>query len=390
MGILNSFRTVTAATSTFPAMADVIMEAQNNPVVYSTGYAYYDPIGYVSATRDQAMSLSAVARCRNIIAGTLASIPLELYSSKGEELPRPRWMKQPDPNSTRGATLAWTIDDLIFHGNAYWQIIDVYKEDGRPSAFRFIPYSRVTPNYNFNSTLVVGYSVDGATVPNSGLNSLITFQALDEGVLKRGATTIKTAQSLEQAARRSAEEPIPSGTLRNTGMDLPEEQVLSLLSKWKTARSTRATAYLTSNLEFKAEQFDNSQQQLVESRKAMQTMLAQMMNVPPYLIGAESGSSMTYNNAEGEKRFLVDFSLRNYITPIEQRLSMDDITIMGQYVEFDLDDFLRGNPAERAAFYRDVVPLGILTVDEARDLEDLAPSNSPVTPPQTGVPINGN
>jgi phage portal protein BeeE len=68
---------------------------------------------------------------------------------------------------------------------------------------------------------------------------------------------------------------------------------------------------------------------------------------------------------------------------------MDDITIMGQYVEFDLDDFLRGNPAERAAFYRDVVPLGILTVDEARDLEDLAPSNSPVTP-QIGVPTNGD
>jgi hypothetical protein len=54
-----------------------------------------------------------------------------------------------------------------------------------------------------------------------------------------------------------------------------------------------------------------------------------------------------------------------------------------------LDDFLRGNPAERAAFYRDVVPLGILTVNEARELEDLAPSNSPVATP-TGVTTNGN
>jgi phage portal protein BeeE len=62
---------------------------------------------------------------------------------------------------------------------------------------------------------------------------------------------------------------------------------------------------------------------------------------------------------------------------------------MGSYIRFDLDDFLRGNPAERAAFYRDVVPLGILTVNEARELEDLAPSNSPIATP-TGATTNGD
>jgi HK97 family phage portal protein len=149
---------------------------------------------------------------------------------------------------------------------------------------------------------------------------------------------------------------------------------MNLLARFKSARNTRATAYMTSNLEYQPMQFDNTQLQLVESRKAMQTMVAQMMNVPAYLLDAETGGSLTYNNAEGQKRYLVDFSLRNIITVLENRLSMDDITIMGQHVRFDLDDFLRGNPTERAAFYRDVVPLGILTVDEARAMEDLSPA----------------
>jgi len=250
----------------------------------------------------------------------------------------------------------------------------VYKEDGRPSAFRYINYNRVTPKYGNDMHMVEGYLVDGANVPNNGLGSLITFQALDEGVLKRGAPTIKTAIALEQAAKRSAEEPVPNGVLKNTGMDLPEDQVMNLLARFKQARNSRATAYMTSNLEYQPMQFDNAQLQLVESRKAIQTMIAQMMNVPAYLLDAETGGSLTYNNAEGQKRYLVDFSLRNIITVLENRLSMDDITITGQHVRFDLDDFLRGNPTERAAFYRDVVPLGILTVDEARAMEDLSPA----------------
>ena len=372
MGIRDSLRLVKNA-ELLPSYQDVY--AQLEPNVYGSTYGVASlNVPFTWITRDEAMTVPAVARARNIVAGTLASLPLELYNNRDEELPKLRWMKQPDPNSAYGTMMAWTIDDLIFNGSSYWQIIEVFKEDGRPSAFRYINFSRVTPEYNDNSTMVESYRVDNTRVPNSGLGSLITFQALDEGVLKRGAATIKTAIALEQAAKRSAEEPVPNGVLKNTGMDLPEDQVMNLLARFKAARNTRATAYMTSNLEYQPMQFDNTQLQLVESRKAMQTMIAQMMNVPAYLLDAETGGSLTYNNAEGQKRYLVDFSLRNIITVLENRLSMDDITIMGQHVRFDLDDFLRGNPTERAAFYRDVVPLGILTVDEARAMEDLSPA----------------
>ena len=38
---------------------------------------------------------------------------------------------------------------------------------------------------------------------------------------------------------------------------------------------------------------------------------------------------------------------------------------------YDLDDFLRGNPLERADVYQKLIPLGVLTVEEAREEEDL-------------------
>jgi len=50
---------------------------------------------------------------------------------------------------------------------------------------------------------------------------------------------------------------------------------------------------------------------------------------------------------------------------------MPDILPRGQKARFDLDDFLRGNPLERAEIYSKLVPLGVMTVDEVRRDEDL-------------------
>jgi hypothetical protein len=59
------------------------------------------------------------------------------------------------------------------------------------------------------------------------------------------------------------------------------------------------------------------------------------------------------------------------MTAIEQRLTLDDITLRGTTVRFNLDDFLRGNAGDRADIYTKLIPLGVLSVEEARNLEDM-------------------
>jgi phage portal protein BeeE len=80
---------------------------------------------------------------------------------------------------------------------------------------------------------------------------------------------------------------------------------------------------------------------------------------------------MTYSNSTSERRSFVDFSLRPLLTAIEQRLNMSDITPAGQTVRFDMDDFLRGNPLERAQVYEILNRIGAMSVDEIREEEDL-------------------
>jgi phage portal protein BeeE len=55
---------------------------------------------------------------------------------------------------------------------------------------------------------------------------------------------------------------------------------------------------------------------------------------------------------------------------------MDDITRPGISVRFALDQRLRGNPLERAELYEKLIAIGVLTVDEARRWEDLAPEGN--------------
>jgi hypothetical protein len=48
---------------------------------------------------------------------------------------------------------------------------------------------------------------------------------------------------------------MPSGYISNSGADLDPKEVQGLLAAWRTARNNRATAYLTSTLEYQATSF---------------------------------------------------------------------------------------------------------------------------------------
>ena len=351
------------------------------PPSYGSVVFPIDGIGFTYVTREQAMSVPAVARARNIICGTIGSLPLEEYNAQDISIKNRVVIDQPDPAVPRANTIGWLVDDLLFHGIGYLQVMDVSPADGRPYRLRRVNPVRVTPNISADQTLVISYNLDGQLLPNNGLGSLIVFNGMDEGVLVRAGRTIKTAMELEQAAYRMASEPVPQMVLNNEGMNLDSNQISNLLASFKQARRDRSTAYTEGPIKLTTLGFDSAQMQLTEGRAHSNGEIARLMGIPAIYVGAET-NSMTYSNVTSERRSLVDFSLRPYLDIIESRLSMDDVTPRGQQVRFDMDDFLRGNPAEQVDIAVKLLAGGIITVDEARDLVDLAPSTT------LGAPAN--
>ena len=342
--------------------------------VYSFG-GLYNTNGVPFIDRNLALQVPAVSRCRNLICGVIASIDLELIQkSTGRKLQSPVWLDQPDIRQPRSVTISYTVDSLLLYGVAYWRVTSLYEDDGRPSGFEWVANTRVTVTTDQYGDSVEYYEINRERVPDSGVGSLVTFQSLLPGVLETGGRTIQAALDIQKAASVAAATPMATGFIKNSGADLPEAQIQGLLASWRAARNSRSTAYLTSTLDYQPVGYSPKDMTYNESSEYLSTEIARLMNCPAAMISSDMNNSMTYQNIlDGRKEF-VAYSLQPYISAIENRLSMDDITRRGNVVRFALDEtFLRADTMARLLAIEKMLTLDLITVDEARALEELSP-----------------
>lgn len=363
------------------------VDAQYSPAIMDSNYgygsfntAYNSGFGAGLMDRQAAMQVPAVARCRNLLAGTVASLDLELYrKSTGKKLQSPLWLDQPDLRQPRSVTMAWTIDSLIFYGESFWRVTSLYADDLRPSGFEWIANNRVTVTTNQYGDQVEYYSVNGVRVPDSGIGSLITFQGLTNGILLTGSRTIQSALDVEKAAAVASQTPMATTVIKNSGADLPEAQISGLLASWKASRQSRSTAYLTSTLSVENLGFSPKEMLYNDASQFLACQVARLMNVPAFMISAEmnNGSSMTYQNILDARKEFVAYSLQPYISAVENRLSMNDVTANGNLVKFAVDDtFLRGDAMDRLNVIEKMLNLGLININQAKEMEDLTPEGN--------------
>jgi len=381
MGLLETF-----GLRAKPTTDTARISAQLNPPVMDAPFGTYWGAGSYggynnyanSILRQDAVGVPAIARCRNLIAGTIATIPLETYSkTTGEELPNMPWVDQPDKRQPREVTIAWTVDSLFYYGVAYWRVEEVYKDDNRPARFSWVQNDRVTVKYNSMNTAVDYYMINNVRVPDDGVGSLVTFQALDQGLLVRNPTTIRAAIDIEKAAAIAAQTPLGSGYIKNSGADLPDQQVQGILAAWKTARQSKGTAYLTSTLDFQAISFSPAEMMYNEAKAYLALDLARACNVPATMIDAEQLRSSTYQNVLDQRKEFAAYTLMPFIDAIACRLSMDDLTPRGTEVRFSIDEtFLRVDPMQRLQVTQTLLELGLIDINQAKEMEDLTPEGS--------------
>lgn len=353
--------------------------AQLAPPVVSDPFNFYSQFTpFQSVGREEAISVPAVMRCRNLIATTIGTMELKTYSkATKEELPNLPWVNQLSKSAPNTVILTAIVDALLFYGTAYLEVTEVYQDDNRPARFDFVNNTRVQVQLNRENTFVDFYTVDGRERPMSGIGSLVTIQSPIDGILHAGSRILRAAIDLEKAAANAAATPIPSGILKNNGADLGEKEVAGLLAAWRRSRAERATAYLTSSLEYQATSFSPKDMMYNEAQQYMATQVSRLCNVPAYYISADQNTSMTYANVQDERRQFVALSLQPYVSAVESRFSMDDLSAQTQFIAFDMDSgFLRANPLERLTVIEKMLQLNLITVEEAREMEELSPNGN--------------
>ena len=354
-------------------------------------------------SRSEALQVPAVLRSRNLIAGSLASLPVHLRNSNRQEVTgtdAPTTLfDQVDPDCPNVVEYAFTYEDLFFEGIAWWRVLErnfagwpTYAERIHPSRVTVDGYLQISSNvYQGDPGGVVridGYPVDPLSV--------IRFDSPNPPFLVHAARAIRTCLTLDMTASTYADYPVPLGYLtprEGTRPNEAKQKIEDLLNEFEEGRRRHKWAYISAALEAKTLQFNAEQIQLADQRQHAVLEIARAAGIDPEDLGV-STTSRTYQNAEQRRLDLLDFTLRPYMAAVEQRLSMRDVTPRGYYVRANLDAFLRSDTKTRYETYQIADAVGLLTSDEMRELEDRPDLTAaqkrelePPAPPQlTAVP----
>ncbi|MEI7614698.1 MAG: phage portal protein, partial [Betaproteobacteria bacterium] len=187
----------------------------------------------------------------------------------------------------------------------------------------------------------------------------------------------RAAIDIEKAAAVAAQTPMGSGYIKNTGADLPDQQVQGILNSWKTARSAKATAYLTSTLEFNPISFSPKDMMYNDAKAMLSLELSRACNIPANMVDAEMIRTNTYQNVLDQRKEFAAYTLMPFINAIQARFSMDDLTPRGQEIRFAVDEtFLRVDATARLATIQTMLELGLIDINQAKEMEGLTPDGS--------------
>jgi phage head maturation protease len=327
--------------------------------------------------RAEALSVPAVLKGRNMIC-SIATLPLVQRGPDRRAVDNNPLFRQLDRDVPNVVTLAQTIEDLLFEAIAWWQITG-FGWDGFPSDIRHLDPLTVSidpPKGRSPTPLPSGIDphepivwVNGKPVSAA---TVIRFDSPNPPLLKAGARAIKRAVLLDQAARMYAEDPRPLDffTPADGADPVDDDAVSDILSKWRSSRKRRSTAYVPAALKHNTVDSPNPRDlQLVELQKQAVLDIANALGVDPEDLG-QSTTSRTYQNATDRRQDRINEVLSPYMRAVTDRLSMGDVTPRGHTVAFSLDDYMKADPATRWDVYQAEHALfGDSVLDEIRARE---------------------
>ena len=341
-----------------------------------------------AVTTDIAMRQPAVWACVRVIAEDVASLPVKLYQSKGnderEELrdhPVSNLLRmQPNAEMTPFTFIETMTSHVLLYGNAYAEI--ERNGAGVPVALWPLLPERVAVRL-LNGEVVYEYNPGGnATMLSS--DKVIHLRGLgSDGVvgyspIAYARETVGMSRALEKSGGAFfANSSRPSGVLSHPGR-LTEDAMRRLRQSWESlhtgAGNAGRAAILEEGMEWKATSVPHDDAQWLEARQFALQDIARIYRVPPHMIGDLSHA--TFSNIESQQIAYLQHTLMPWLRRWEQELTRKLITFPregGLYLEFLADGVLRGNTSERYGAYKVARETGWMSVNEIRKRENMNP-----------------
>ena len=338
----------------------------------------------IPVNNDTALTFSAVWAAIRILSESVAQLPISLIEREenGDKINRTNHPlynllhNKPNEYITYFSFIQKIMVDLCLNGNSYVKI--ERNGAGRPIALYPIDFDNVEIReyedkyYYFNSETGAAIEYEEMlhfkTMSQDGMIGLSPIDTC--------ANSISWGLGLEAYGNSYFSNGAKVSGVLETDRALSTEAVDRLRNSFDNNYSkigdSNKTLILEEGLKFNSISMSNEASQFLASRQFSIEEVCRIFNVPPHMLADLSKSS--FSNIQEQSREFVQYSLQPYLSMIEQEMTnkLFKKNETGKlFVEFNVNALLRGNPKDRAEYYRTMLNIGAISINEIRQKENM-------------------
>ena len=351
----------------------------------------------ISVNPISAQRVSAVAACRQKIAGSISTLRLDVLQTTGDsevKLPRDAlwYLLNEQPHEQFTATSHWDnkVSEQLLRGDGFTWIRR--RMNGSVAALQPLPWGAVQPwrmpdgSVRYYITMPefgVTTWLDPADIlhfPGHGFDGVRSMSVIAYGA----KNAIGNAMAMDDYSGKFFANGAHPSFIIEAATKMGEEQIARLQAAFQNKYSGsenyhRTPLVLTEGLKARELSLSAEDAQLLEARKFQVVDIARAFGVPPHSIGETSGASAVGAGYEQQARDFVMHTLRLHIKRLEQELNRKLFPRdTGKFVRFDLGDLIEGDSKAQAEYNRAALGgpgtgFGWMTVNEVRKGKGLPP-----------------
>ena len=341
-----------------------------------------------SVTPESAQSVAACYAAVGVISEAIGSLPLRLYKrgddsrTPADDHPLHRCLhREPNAHQSPQEFFEWMTAAMLLHGNSFARVIRGW--DGQ--ARELIPLAPERVTLLRKADVIGGYEYTDRDGKVERLLPAEVFHLRHRAGADPlvGQSPIQAARAVIELAMAESQHGVSnftngtklSGIIKMPGK-LKADQRESLKQSWQSqyagAANSGRTPVLEEGADFVPLSMSLEDAEYIAARQFSVQEVARIFKVPPPLL-ADLGQT-SYSNAVQVNRWFVSHCLGRHMSAWEGAISRQLLTDAGRrlyYPEFSAEGLLRGDSANRAAFYSSGIKDGWLLPSEARRLENL-------------------
>lgn len=339
-----------------------------------------------------AMQVATVFACVRLIAGTIATTPLELFQEddrggKKRLYDEPEYYlfaDAPNDENTSCEYFETLLTYLLLQGNGF---SFTPRTRARPVEAWNIQNGRVSTS-RVNGDLVYFVTrTDGVQLPERlyqgddmwHLKRWSYGETMGSSIIKEHARALGVAKAQEIYTKGLYDNGMMVGSVVETDqeMDTPKINALEkkLAKKYSGAAKAGRPLILPFNLKFRQITMTPEDAQMIEAFNFNERQICKIFGVPPHMVA--NLDRATFSNIENQFAEFIKMTLMQWAVHIERSMKVNILNSQqrnrGWRYKFNLDALGRAITADRYKSWSTGINGGFLTPNEAREKEDLPP-----------------